>query len=139
MTSASNVRYACSSSIGCRRRSLGASWRKFFTAALLCGMLVSAGLSLAESPVSGQNEIPSVGLLSARALALNPTNGKLYAVDSVAGTVSIVSGATHETSTVKVGARPVAIAVDAVTNRVYVANNGSASVSVLDGSTDAVV
>ena len=42
------------------------------------------------------------------------------------------------TASVRVGAEPVAIAVNEATNRIYVANNGGGSVSVIDGTSDSV-
>lgn len=82
---------------------------------------------------------PSVGLLNRHALVFNPLSHKLYAVDSRGGSVIIINGSDHSRSSVKVGSDPVAVAINTATNRVYVANNGSGSVSVLDGNTDTVV
>ncbi|HLJ85226.1 MAG TPA: YncE family protein [Candidatus Angelobacter sp.] len=42
-------------------------------------------------------------------------------------------------STVNVGAGPVALAVNSATNKIYVANNDSASVTVIDGATNSTV
>jgi len=44
----------------------------------------------------------------------------------------------NSTATVRVGSQPVAIVVNPVTNKIYVGNTGSGTVSVIDGATDAV-
>jgi YVTN family beta-propeller protein len=90
-------------------------------------------LALAQVPP------PSTTLLSSRAVAFNPATRKTYAVDSKRGAILINSEASDKTSSVKVSSGPVAIAVNPVTGRVYVANNGSGTVSVLDGQKDSVV
>jgi YVTN family beta-propeller protein len=47
----------------------------------------------------------------------------------------VIDGTTNATSTVRVGAGPRALAVNPVTNKVYVANGSDASVTVVDGAT----
>ncbi|HEX5416934.1 MAG TPA: hypothetical protein VFZ25_14820, partial [Chloroflexota bacterium] len=42
-------------------------------------------------------------------------------------------------STITVGSSPVSVAVNPTTGRVYVANNSSSSLSVVDGATDRVI
>ncbi len=74
--------------------------------------------------------------ISPGAVAVNPRTGKVYAVNTARGTVTVIDGLTA--LTVKVGAEPVAIAENPQTNRIYVANNGSGTVSVIDGSTNQV-
>jgi YVTN family beta-propeller protein len=49
----------------------------------------------------------------------------------------VIDGATNETTTVAAGTHAVAVAVNPVTNRVYVANNSTDSVTVIDGATNA--
>ena len=53
--------------------------------------------------------------------------------------VTVIDGATGATSTfMDPGAMgPIAVAVNPVTNRIYVANNGSNDVTVIDGATNA--
>jgi YVTN family beta-propeller protein len=48
----------------------------------------------------------------------------------------VIDGATHDTTTVPAGASPVAVVVNSVTNKVYVANYGSDNVTVIDGGTN---
>jgi len=74
--------------------------------------------------------------ISPHAVVVNPRTGKVYAVNTARGTVTVIDGLTAVT--VKVGAEPGAIAVNPQTNRIYVANNGSGTVSVIDGSTNQV-
>ena len=52
-------------------------------------------------------------------------------------TVTVIDGATNLTATVSVGKFPYAIAVNPVTNKIYVANESSNSVTVIDGATNA--
>lgn len=42
-------------------------------------------------------------------------------------------------ATISVGTEPVGVAVDATTNRIYVANSGSNSITVIEGNTNSVV
>ncbi len=100
---------------------------------------VTGGCYSQTTDLKGKRVQPSTGLLSRRALAFNPSNRKLYAVDSRSGSLIVIKGSDQSRTSVRVGTNPVAVAVNTVTNRVYVANNGSGSVSVLDGSSNAVV
>jgi YVTN family beta-propeller protein len=59
-------------------------------------------------------------------------------VDDAHGAVAVFDPEKTVTS-VKVGKNPVALAINETTNRIYVANNGDGSVSVIDGATDVVV
>jgi YVTN family beta-propeller protein len=77
--------------------------------------------------------------VSPRGIALNPVSHKVYAVNTAAGTVTVLDSSGHSSPEIKVGVEPEAIAVNPITNRVYVANSGSANVSVIDGATDRVV
>ncbi len=49
----------------------------------------------------------------------------------------MIDGATNATSTVAAGTSPAAVAVNPVTNKIYVANVNSANVTVIDGATNA--
>jgi YVTN family beta-propeller protein len=102
-------------------------------AGFLGTLALSLNVALAQSPP------PSTTLLSTRAVAFNPATGKAYAVDSKPGAVFINNDATNKASSVKVGAAPVAIATNPVTDLVYVANNGSGTITVLDGQKDSIV
>lgn len=70
------------------------------------------------------------------AIALNPATNKIYVVNEESNSVTVIDGATHNTTTVPTGAGPNALAINAVTNKIYVANSGVASVTVIDGATN---
>ena len=50
--------------------------------------------------------------------------------------MTVIDGATNATTTVAVGTDPLAVAVNPVTNKIYVANDGSNNVTVIDGATN---
>jgi len=83
-------------------------------------------------------EEPATGLVSSKALVLNARTGKVYAVDPYGGAVVVFDAARQASSRIAVGASPVAIAVNEATNRIYVANAGAGTVSVVDGESNAV-
>jgi uncharacterized protein len=82
---------------------------------------------------------PSGTLISPRGIALNPETHKVYAVNTSAGTVSVLGSDGRSPAEIEVGAEPVAIAVNPVKNRIYVSDSGSSDVTVIDGSIDKVV
>jgi YVTN family beta-propeller protein len=51
--------------------------------------------------------------------------------------VTVIDGATNAKTTVAAGAEPFAVAVNPVSNKVYVANKGSDNVTLIDGATNA--
>jgi YVTN family beta-propeller protein len=72
---------------------------------------------------------------------VNSTTNKIYVanngtVGTMPGTVTVIDGATNNTTTVSAGTNPRAVAVNAVTNKIYVANEGSQNVTIIDGSTN---
>jgi YVTN family beta-propeller protein len=111
--------------------------RAFVGAVALCCAMLPPFWPLVAERVLGS--APSTGLISRRAIVFNPTVNKAYAVDPEHNAVSIISGADHSQRSVKVGDGPLAITVNPVTDRVYVANTNSGTVSVLDGKSDAIV
>ncbi|MGZ4520350.1 MAG: YncE family protein, partial [Mycobacteriaceae bacterium] len=50
--------------------------------------------------------------------------------------VTVIDGATNTTTTVAAGTTPTAVAVNPVTDKIYVANKGSKNVTVIDGATN---
>ena len=82
------------------------------------------------------------------AAAVDPTTHQLFVADYNAGNVSVINttscnastqtGCSAKPPTVTVGSDPFGIGVDTVHDTVYVANEGSSSVSVINGSTDTV-
>jgi YVTN family beta-propeller protein len=94
--------------------------------------------ALAACPAAIAQE-PFTTMLSIRAIAANPQTGKVYAADSRSGVVTIFNSRTNSVSHVRVGAMPIALAVNSAANRIYVANFRGASLSVIDGVGDSVV
>jgi YVTN family beta-propeller protein len=82
--------------------------------------------------------MPSGVLLTSRAIASNPSNGKIYAVDENHASISVIESAGNSPISVRVGAGPDALAVNTVTGNVYVANSTDGTVSVISGETNAV-
>jgi YVTN family beta-propeller protein len=106
---------------------------KIFVAAILLSVAAPAW----AKPQAAE---PSTSLLNAtRAIALNTTTEKVYAVIHGQDAVAVFDREKASTASVKVGKDPVALAINEKTNRIYVANNGGSSVSVIDGTNDAVV
>jgi YVTN family beta-propeller protein len=77
-------------------------------------------------------------------VAVNSVTNKTYVANYSDSTVTVIDGASNNTTTVNVGLYPAAIAVNAVTNRIYVANrcgndsscNSAGTVSVIDGTSN---
>jgi len=77
-------------------------------------------------------------LISSRAIAFNPANGKVYVVDEPGGAVIVIDSHNSATTRVKVGSGPDALAVNRATGNVYVVNSSDGTVSELDGLSNAV-
>jgi YVTN family beta-propeller protein len=92
-----------------------------------------------EALAQVQLEPPSSGLINPRAIVFSPATKKVYAVDSSRGEIRIYTEPGSEMHRVRVGAAPVSIAVNSANGRVYVANAGDGTVSVLDGKSDSVM
>jgi YVTN family beta-propeller protein len=117
---------------------------KIFTSATQNKLIEDALLSLAPTRTKLEpmrtkvDQSPASGVrISPHAVAVNPKTHKAYAVNS-AGTVTVIDPVAHSTAAVKVGDEPAVIAVNPSTNRIYVGNGGSGTVTVIDGTTDAV-
>jgi YVTN family beta-propeller protein len=82
---------------------------------------------------------PGSGMINPQAIVFSPATGKVYAVETNHGTITIYNDALRQSHRVKVGSAPVSIAANEVTGRIYVANAGDGTVSVVDGNSDAVV
>jgi YVTN family beta-propeller protein len=104
-----------------------------------CLVAVVSALFARAAVAQTQLDPPSSGLTNPRAIVFSPATKKAYAVDSSRGEIHIYTDPGRELHRVKVGAAPVSIAVNSVSGRVYVANAGDGTVSVLDGTSDAVV
>jgi YVTN family beta-propeller protein len=116
---------------------------------LLGVALVAAGFPLAvgSKAASVQRAASAIATISfpntvVQGVAVNPDTDTAYVsgvVSHLTWTVSVVDLATSTvTATVAVGAVPGAMAVDPVTNTVYVANRSGHSISVIDGATNTV-
>lgn len=118
---------------------------KIFTDATQNKLFEDAILSLgrptawAGRPSTQVGQPAASGLeISPSGIVLNGTSHEVYAVNTAAGSVTVIHSADGSIKTVKVGTDPEAIAVNPLTNRIYVANSGSGTVSVIDGATDEV-
>jgi YVTN family beta-propeller protein len=75
-------------------------------------------------------------------IAVNSVTNKIYVANQCGndpncasdGTVTVIDGATLDTTNVGVGSRPFGLAANSATNRVYVPNFLDATVSVIDGT-----
>ncbi|HLJ51125.1 MAG TPA: hypothetical protein VKU01_34190 [Bryobacteraceae bacterium] len=78
----------------------------------------------------------TAGTIYHHAIAVNIATNKVYSLNSD-GTIAVTDGATGSSTTILVGGQPSAIVVNPVTNKIYVAVPGSASVVIVDGATNA--
>ena len=76
-------------------------------------------------------------------IAANPATGRVYTTvgfNSGGSEVRVHDGSSNTfIKTITVGSSPSGVAVNSFTNRVYVANSGSNTVSVIDGASDVVI
>ena len=77
-------------------------------------------------------------------ISVNPVTHKAYvAIDNLGGeaAIAVIDGATNTTppDAISAPSQPFAVAVNPVTNTIYVANNNSNDVSVIDGVTDTLI
>jgi YVTN family beta-propeller protein len=114
--------------------------QNFFYTSFAWGMLATA-IALMAQPMEAQAPLPAPGsgLINPRAIVFSPVTGKVYAVDTSHGAVTIYTDAGKPAHSVQVGAEPVSVAVNTSTGTAYVANAGDGTVSVIDGATDSVV
>jgi YVTN family beta-propeller protein len=83
--------------------------------------------------------ITDIPLSAANGVAVDPATNRIY-VTTQANNVRVIDGTTNAIiDTIPVGNFPLGIAVNAATNRAYVANVSSSTVSVIDLNTDTVV
>ncbi len=104
-------------------------------AGTLCGLSLACAASCHAQATSGA---PPGRLITSMGVAVNPSKHKAYAVDERDGEVMVMNSA-GTTRTVKVGDNPISLAIDRKTNKIYVANTGSGSISVIDGASDNVI
>ena len=77
-------------------------------------------------------------MISRQALAFDASLGKLFAVEPARNAVAVL-GTSNSRQEIAVGTAPVALAVNATSGRVYIANRGSGTVSVLSAATNTVL
>ena len=80
---------------------------------------------------------PPISIASGLAMVLNPATQKIYAIDG-GSTLALIDPGTGAVQRVTVGTSPRGLDVNPVTNKVYVSNFGSNTVSVVDGATGAI-
>jgi YVTN family beta-propeller protein len=102
------------------------------------GILVGLLLSLVISYPAAAEETPATGLINRDAAVYCWKTGKIYLVDPTHDAVVAISDS-GESRSIKVGAQPVAVAINQQTNRIYAVNAASRSVSVIDAETDEVI
>jgi YVTN family beta-propeller protein len=120
------IDHDCNSRYGCR---------PVLVVAAVLGVLMTVG-----QPARGQiGAAPGNPLINPRGVVFSPATGKVYSVDEAKGAVDISDDAKGSTVRVRVGSKPVSIAVNDQTGTAYVVNLGDGTVSVLDGRRDTVV
>lgn len=74
-------------------------------------------------------------------VAVNPITNKIYVTGYWSGCniVTVIDGATNKTTSLTAGYEPFGIAVNQLTNTIYVANNGDDTVTVIDGYTNSPI
>ena len=74
-------------------------------------------------------------------VAVNSTTNMVYVSNGeLPGTVTVVNGKTNRVAgTIPVGDEPIGIAIDEIAGRIYVANNVSGTISVVDAGTNQVI
>src|SRR5258705_282186 len=73
------------------------------------------------------------------AIATNPATNKIYAANAGSANLTVIDGATNNTTTVNTGNIPCAIAIDPEANRIYAVNYASDGVTVIDGANNSVI
>jgi len=107
-------------------------------AARLRRLLISALFFAQASVSSSAQSLVATVLVGDHpvALAVNSTTNKIYVVNQDSNNVSVIDGATNNTTTVAVGTGPAAIAINPLTNKIYVANCTAGTVTVINGQTN---
>ena len=95
-------------------------------------------LPLLQISAIAQTPAPLTGLINRDASVFSQKTGSIYLLDTMHDALVAIS-ASGASQTIKVGAGPVAIAINQKTARVYVVNAASRSVSVIDAKTGGVI
>jgi YVTN family beta-propeller protein len=103
---------------------------------VLCGC--SSAKQAANTPTPTPTPAPATASVATgtdpNAVAVNPVTNKIYVANQGSNNVTVIDGATNNTTTVAVGTGPgtgpSAMAVNPTTNQIYVANTASNNVTV---------
>jgi YVTN family beta-propeller protein len=114
----------------------GSKMKNTVSARVGCAMLML--MTLHTVAARAQSVTATSGLVDRTGIVYSARNDKVYVVDREREAVLAIE-ASGKAKVIATGAGPVSIAVNEETGRVYVANAGDKSVTVLDGSTDAVI
>ncbi len=106
---------------------------KLLITSLLAFLFLLGGYAQAQTVTTTVAAAAGAAPVSA---AVNPVTNKVYVLNAGSSSVTVIDGATNNTTTVPAGSGPVSVAVNPVTNKVYVANFSSADVTVIDGATN---
>lgn len=90
-----------------------------------------------NNTVSSANDVPLPSL--GTGAVFDPVNGRVYVAIPDSDLVVAVDPVAKTFVRIPVGSNPVTVTVNPVTNRVYVVNQGSFNVSVIDGATQSVI
>ena len=101
-------------------------------------LMVTILVTCLAAHLGAQASAASSGLINSSDIVYARGTGKVYAVDTANGSVSIILPA-GGVKVVKTGSGPISVAVNNRTRMAYVANAGSESVSVIDGVADKVI
>jgi YVTN family beta-propeller protein len=85
------------------------------------------------------NSTTTIASVPGAALDLNPLTDKVYVCETfIGGAVIVIDGATNSTTTVTDpnAVQPEAVAVNSITDKIYVANFPSSNITVIDGATN---
>ena len=103
-----------------------------------CWFFVFASCLGACSPSSAQS--PNSALSVGNVIAVNPVTDRIYTGNETLPYVTVIDGATNESTKIAVGGTPAQIVVNAATNRIYVGLLESigpkSGVTVIDGATN---
>ena len=106
--------------------------RRIFRAGVLPCLFLAALTSLEAQKVTAN--VPTGQAPSS--IAVNPVTGKIYVVNAIDGTVTVIDGKTNTTVTVSGIVTPAGIAVNPASNKIYVSSAEGAAVTVIDGLTN---
>jgi YVTN family beta-propeller protein len=95
------------------------------------GMTVIDGATNVASTITAHG-----GYAGQSGIAVNPLTNKIYAIAN-SGNLTVIDGTTNAVSSVVIGTFPTGLAVNSVTNQVFVSCENNESISVVDGTTNA--